>query len=85
VILVGPDFTPIAMQPGAVHSLDHPSTEAITVFTGRRGQMRAQGFKPGKYELRLFDEKWEPLRFEIPEANDGVYEMGKMQMRLRSQ
>lgn len=84
LLLVNPDGSPIAMQPGEVRPLSGSSSEPIPVFTGRRGQMRAQGFKPGKYELRLFGDKWISLEFEIPEKSDGIHEMGKFEMRLRN-
>lgn len=80
-VLVTPDFAPITLQPGKITCLSDSSMPPVTVFTGRRGQIRAQGFKPGKYELKLFEGNWAPYIFEIPAKAEGNYEIGKVIMR----
>lgn len=56
-------------------------TPGIFVFTNRKGKFRVEGFKPGEYELVLYDEELAPIRFTIPENASGIYDIGVIRVR----
>lgn len=84
LVLLTPEGQGIALQPGAIVSVSDPTLPPITAFTGRRGQMRVEGLKPGKYEIKLYDEKWESYPFEVTEEMKGYLDMGNVQMKPRN-
>src|SRR5262249_46398043 len=73
-VLTDPNGAPITLQAATARCLSDTSVEPVTMFTGRKGQTRAQ-LKPGRYELRMFDEAWEPVEFEVPDNADGTYNL----------
>lgn len=83
VVLQTPNGQSIAMEAGSIISISDPTLPHITVFTGRRGQMRAEGLKLGKYIIKLYDEKWETYPFEVTEEMNGYLDMGNVQLKPR--
>ncbi len=67
----------IALQAGEVRSLSDPSWQAVTLFTNRAGKFALTGFKVGRYELTLDNQK---LQFEIPEGTVGLYDLGTLKL-----
>ena len=69
---------PIALQTGEVVSLSDPDWQPITIFTNRAGRFALTGFKPGQYELRFDDQR--VVQFEIPAGQEGIYDVGTLQI-----
>lgn len=69
---------PIALQSGEVVSLSDSDWRPITIFTNRAGRFALTGFKPGQFELRFGDRR--VVRFEIPAGQEGIYDVGTLQM-----
>lgn len=67
---------PLALESGEARDLDDPNAPPVTLFTNRKGKFRMLGFKPGRYEMRFFNDKYKPVRFEIPAHATGLYEIG---------
>ena len=67
---------PLALASGEARALDDSTSTPVTLFTNRKGKFRILGFKPGRYELRFFNEKYQPVRFEIPPGTTGLYDIG---------
>lgn len=79
-VLLDANGKPISLQSGEVTSLSDPNWKPLTLFTNKVGKFALKGFKPGRYELRLFSNQQNPLRFEIPSGQAGVYDIGKLQI-----
>ena len=67
---------PVSVQAGEVISLSDPKWKPLTLFTNKAGKFALEGLKPGRYELRLFGNQENPIRFEIPSDKTGVYDIG---------
>lgn len=70
----------IALQAGEVQSLSDPQWKPITLFTNKAGKFAAEGFKPGKYRIRLFTEKPQVVQFTIPGDQEGIYDVGPIKV-----
>lgn len=81
--LVSADDSPLPLKPGKVSSLDDSAFEDVSFFTSRSGKSRIDGLKPGRYQLRLLDDEWDPITVEIPE-NEGLFDIGKIVMKRRT-
>jgi outer membrane usher protein len=72
--------TTVALQAGRVHSLDEPGREPVMLFTNRNGRFRADGFKPGRYELRMFFDATATIQFSIARDAQGAYDVGTLRL-----
>jgi outer membrane usher protein len=70
----------VVLQAGEAHSLAQPQRPPVLLFTNRSGQFRADGFKPGEYELRMFYHSEARLRFAIPKDAAGAHELGTLRL-----
>lgn len=70
----------IALQAGEAHSLDEPGRAPVLLFTNRAGRFRAEGFRPGRYELRLFYHPAARVPFAIPPDAAGAYDLGPLRL-----
>ncbi|MEE3717099.1 fimbria/pilus outer membrane usher protein [Tumidithrix elongata RA019] len=68
----------LALQSGEVSSLSDPEWQPVTLFTNRVGKFALTGFKPGRYQLRLYSESSTMIPFEIPEGTTGLYDLGTL-------
>lgn len=71
---------PVALQVGEVTSLSDPNWQPVTLFTNRAGKFALQGLKPGRYEIRLELDQQNRIRFEVPAAQTGVYDLGVLEI-----
>lgn len=85
VTLLSDEGKPLGLQAGSIVSISNPQMTPIIAFTGRLGQMYVEGLKVGKYELRLYDLKWDSLMFEITEETPATYDLGTLQLKRRQQ
>lgn len=69
---------PIELEAGEARHLDDTAFKAITLFTNRKGKFKMTGFKPGRYVLKLFNDRYRSLTFEIPANSRGVYDIGSL-------
>lgn len=67
---------PFALQVGEVVSLSDPNWPTVTLFTNQAGKFALQGLKSGQYEIRLESNQQNRIRFEVPAAQSGVYDLG---------
>lgn len=74
--LVDKGGEPIALQVGRVSSLSDPNWPALELFTNRAGRFALMGLGPGEYELQLFSNPPQTVRFTIPAEQTGIYDMG---------
>ncbi len=72
-ILQTAEGTPLELATGEVIALNDPHWKPITLFTNRVGKFALEGFKPGRYTIRLTS--GEQLEFTIPETATGVYNL----------
>ncbi|AFZ12410.1 fimbrial biogenesis outer membrane usher protein [Crinalium epipsammum PCC 9333] len=75
-VLLDAKGEPVSVQAGEVISLSDPKWKPLTLFTNKAGKFALEGLKPGRYELRLFGNQENPIRFEIPSDKTGVYDIG---------
>jgi len=79
-ILLDTNGKPVPLQAGEVTSLSDPKWKPVILFTNKAGKFALEGFKPGRYELRLFTNQQSPISFEIPSGQAGVYDIGTLQV-----
>lgn len=63
---------------GEVSSLDDSAWKVKTLFTNRVGKFALEGFKPGRYQIRLTE--GETVEFMIPEDAAGIFDIGALQL-----
>ncbi|MEQ1664107.1 MAG: fimbria/pilus outer membrane usher protein [Bdellovibrionales bacterium] len=78
-----PDGKPASMIAGQAMNVDDPSQPPITLFTSRKGQIRSEGFRTGRFVLEVDTEKYEPLDFAIPESAKEEFDIGVLQLRVK--
>ena len=79
-VLVDAKGEPVSLQAGEIVSLSDPNWKQVTLFTNKAGKFALEGFKPGRYELRLFINQQHPIPFEIPSGKAGVYDLGTLKV-----
>jgi len=79
-VLLDANGKTVSLESGEVTSLSDPNWKPVTLFTNKAGKFALEGFKPGRYELRLFTNQQNPMRFEIPSGLAGVYDIGTLQI-----
>ncbi|WOD41169.1 fimbria/pilus outer membrane usher protein [Nodosilinea sp. E11] len=79
-VLVDEAGVPLGLQAGEVVSLTNADWAAQPLFTNRIGRFALLGFTPGRYEIRLRDRA--PLQFEIAPDQDGLIDLGTLQIGL---
>lgn len=79
-ILVDENQEPITLQQGWVESLSAPDWPTVDFFTNRTGRFVAVGLKPGLYQLHLSVNGGKTLKFEIPEQQQGNFNIGVLQL-----
>jgi len=77
-ILINANGEPIALQTAEVTSLSDPNWQSVTLFTNKVGKFALEGFKPGRYELRINNNQQNVIRFEIPPKQTGIYDIGPL-------
>ncbi len=77
-VLVDETGAPLGLQAGEVVSLSDAAWVAQPLFTNRIGRFALLGLTPGRYELRLRDRA--PLQFEIAPDQDGIIDLGTVQL-----
>jgi outer membrane usher protein len=70
----------IVLQAGEAHSLEEPQRAPVLLFTNRSGRFRADGFRPGEYELRMFYDPRARVRFAIPKDAAGDHDLGRLRL-----
>ncbi|MFG6102964.1 fimbria/pilus outer membrane usher protein [Leptothoe sp. EHU-05/26/07-4] len=79
-VLVDQRQEPVTLQQGWIESLSDSNWPAIEFFTNRTGRFVAPGLKPGIYRLHLSKNDGENLEFEIPEQQQGNFDIGTLQL-----
>lgn len=74
----------IALQAGEVQSLSDSNWKTVTIFTNKAGKFALEGFKPGKYMIRLYTDKPQVAHFTIPNAQEGIYDVGPLQLTIQA-
>lgn len=77
-ILLDPTGTPIALQTGEIASLSDAAWKSKTLFTNKAGRFALLGFKPGRYEIRLYANPKAVIPFDIPAGKTGVFDVGAL-------
>ncbi|MCM2282560.1 MAG: hypothetical protein NDI61_12020, partial [Bdellovibrionaceae bacterium] len=77
--LLLPDGQPAALLSGDLRPVG--SDVAREFFTDRDGQFEADGLNPGEYELRMYVEKYAPLKLTIPAGTRGTISIGDLKLR----
>lgn len=77
------DGSPAAMVAAQAVYLDDPKVESVTVFTNRLGQVRSEGFRPGRYRLDFGEFEFESIEFEIPETAEENFEISEIKLKAR--
>jgi outer membrane usher protein len=77
-----PEGVPFSLESGeVVRASSDENTKHVagafvgSFFTNQRGQYFIENLEPGEYELRLFDQRWKPVRFRIKEGQVGIVRM----------
>lgn len=73
----------ITLQAGEVQSLTDPQWKTVTLFTNKAGKFALEGFKPGKYQIRLYTDQPQVGHFTIPSDKEGIYDVGLIQVKTR--
>lgn len=71
---------PVSLQTGEITSLSDSKWKPITLFTNKAGRFAVEGFKPGRYEFRLFTNQQAVIRFEVPPGQAGLYDIGTLRV-----
>jgi outer membrane usher protein len=79
-VLLDASGKPVALQSGEVASLSDAKWPSITLFTNKAGKFALAGFKPGRYEIRLYTQPQGVVRFEIPSGKAGLYDLGSLKI-----
>ncbi|MBN3881041.1 MULTISPECIES: carboxypeptidase-like regulatory domain-containing protein [unclassified Nostoc] len=79
-VLLDANGEPVALQAAEVRSLSDPNWQPVTLFTNKVGKFALQGFKPGKYELRLNSNQQNVIHFEVPPKQTGIYDIGPLKI-----
>lgn len=75
---------PLAHLPIEVRRVGDASGKPWTTFTSRGGGFQLPDVKPGRYEIRpASPAPWESVMVEIPQAPDGLYRLGDVQIPPR--
>ena len=77
-VLVDEAGSPLGLQAGEVVSLSDTDWVAQILFTNRNGRFALLGFTPGHYEIRMRDRA--PLQFEITPDQEGLIDLGTLQL-----
>lgn len=72
----------VALQAGEVLSLSDSDWKTVTIFTNKAGKFALEGFKPGKYLIRLYTDQPQVAHFTIPDAQEGIYDVGPIQVSI---
>lgn len=85
--LLNQDGSPVAMVAGNAHLMDGSERDtkfaSVTIFTNRSGDIRSEGFKPGRYQLEIVDSDYELIEFEIPASTTQEYNMPPLTLKVR--
>ena len=81
--LVDDNGTSVPMEAGEIISTDDKKFLPVVFFTNRKGEFRIEGLIPGRFVMKLHNEKWESASFEIPEKLQGMIMLGNVQVKLR--
>jgi outer membrane usher protein len=83
--LLNQDGSPISMVAAYAHLMDGNERDstfpAVTLFTNRSGEIRSEGFKPGRYQLEIVDSDYELIEFVIPETTTEEYQLQPLTLR----
>ena len=75
----------IKLQGGELFSLDKPEEEAKTVFTNRDGKFYLDGLRPGRYEIRMFQDAKNKVQITIPADATGTIDAGTFRLPKKLQ
>lgn len=72
-----------SMLSGRAVYLDDKNVEPVAVFTNRKGLLRSEGFRRGRYRLEVSSEdlNYEPVEFLIPEDAPDEFELAPIQLK----
>lgn len=79
--ILNSDGQPLSLAAGRAIYLGSDSEGPVTVFTNKKGDLKSEGFRPGRYRLEIATDTFQPLEFEIPEATEGSYNLGTVQLK----
>lgn len=79
-VLLDAKGEPVGLQAAEVRSLSDPNWQPVTLFTNKVGKFALEGFKPGKYELRLNSNQQNVIHFEVPPKQTGIYDIGPLKI-----
>ena len=79
-VLLDANGEPVALQAAEVRSLSDPNWQPVTLFTNKVGKFALEGFKPGRYELRINNNQQNVIRFEVPPKQTGIYDIGPLKI-----
>jgi outer membrane usher protein len=74
---------PVGMASGLATGLDGGAPEPVTIFTTRKGEMRSEGFKAGRYRFEIATDKYEPIEIVVPENAKEEYNIGTIVLKER--
>ncbi len=77
------DGSPVGLQAGELVATDNPNWEPKILFTNRSGIFRVEGLSPGSYELRMFNDQSQIVKFRIPEKTAGYYDIGALTLPIQ--
>jgi hypothetical protein len=81
--LITPEGKPIEPAAGLAYYLDKLDEPAIPIFTNRKGQIRSEGFRPGKYRLEMDIEHYAPFEITIGPSQNNEVDLGTVQLKAK--
>lgn len=79
--IVMPDGSVLENATARAIYVDDASIEPVIVFTNRKGILRAEGFRQGKYRLEVGDNQFQPVEFVIKESSENIFDLGTVQLK----
>jgi outer membrane usher protein len=76
--LVRAGGVPAILWSGEARLVGEPAAPPVVLFTNRSGSFALENLKPGRYEVRSFQEHGGTASFEIPVRPAGVFDMGEV-------
>jgi outer membrane usher protein len=75
--------TPLSLAAGLATYLDDSAAEPVTIFTNKKGLVRSEGFKPGRYRIDIATDVYEPIEITIPKEATDSYDLGTIKLKAK--
>lgn len=83
-LLLDETGAPLSLEAGKAVFIADEDTEPVTIFTTRKGLMRSEGFRVGRYRLEMFNVEYESIEFSVTETDQGQLDLGTLTVKKKA-